>query len=42
MGYVPIRGLVGQQAYLLAASLAHNLSLEPQMQVREHQRPTTM
>ena len=41
MGYIPVRGLVGNQAYLLATILAHNLSRELQMQVREPQRSTT-
>lgn len=41
MDYVPVRKLHGNQAYLLATILAHNLSRELQMQVREPERRTT-
>ncbi|NJN70531.1 MAG: IS1380 family transposase [Nitrospira sp.] len=41
MDYVPVRTLHGNQAYLLATILAHNLSRELQMQVRAPQRRTT-
>lgn len=41
MDYIPVRTLVGNQAYLLAAILAHNLNRELQMQRRPPQRRTT-
>lgn len=41
MDYIPVRKLLGNQAYLLATILAHNLSRELQMQVRDQQRGTT-
>jgi hypothetical protein len=41
MDYIPVRTLVGNQAYLLAAILAHNLNRELQMQRRPPQRQTT-
>lgn len=41
MGYIPVRTLWGNQAYLLAAILAHNLNRELQMQRRPPQRRTT-
>ncbi|MCG8455038.1 MAG: hypothetical protein MI919_02075 [Holophagales bacterium] len=41
IGNIPVRGLEGKQVYLLAAILAHNLSRELQMQVREPQQSTT-
>lgn len=41
MDYIPVRTLVGNQAYLLAAILAHNLNRELQMQRRSPQRRTT-
>lgn len=41
MDYVPVRKLFGNQAYLLASILAHNLNRELQMQVRAPQRQTT-
>lgn len=41
MDYIPVRKLHGNQAYLLATVLAHNLSRELQMQVREPERTTT-
>ncbi len=41
MDYIPVRKLLGNQAYLLASILAHNLSRELQMQVRPPQRKTT-
>lgn len=41
MDYVAVRRLHGNQAYLLAAVLAHNLNRELQMAVREPDRNTT-
>jgi DDE family transposase len=41
MDYIPTRTLYGNQTYLLAAVLAHNLNRELQMQVSEPQRMTT-
>jgi len=41
MDYIPTRTLLGNQTYLLAAVLAHNLNRELQMQVSEPQRKTT-
>jgi len=41
MDYIPVRTLWGNQAYQLAAILAHNLSRELQMQRRPPQRRTT-
>jgi hypothetical protein len=41
MDYIPVRKLLGNQTYLLASILAHNLSRELQMQVRSPERTTT-
>ena len=41
MDYVPTRTMLGNQTYLLAAVLAHNLNRELQMQVSVPQRTTT-
>lgn len=41
MDYIPTRTLLGNQTYLLAVVLAHNLNRELQMQVSEPQRKTT-
>jgi hypothetical protein len=41
MDYIAVRRLHGNQAYLLAAVLAHNLNRELQMAVREPDRSTT-
>ena len=41
MDYVPTRRKAGNQVYLLAAVLAHNLNREMQMQCYEKQRNTT-
>jgi len=41
MDYIPVRTLLGNQTYLLASILAHNLSRELQMQVRPPARKTT-
>lgn len=41
MDYIPVRTRCGNQAYQLAAILAHNLSRELQMQCRPVQRRTT-
>jgi len=41
MDYVPTRTLVGNQTYLLAAVLAHNLNRELQMEVSKPERTTT-
>jgi DDE family transposase len=41
MDYIPTKTLLGNQTYLLAAVLAHNLNRELQMQVSEPQRKTT-
>jgi len=41
MDYVPVRTLVGNQLYILAAILAHNLTRELQMAATPPQRPTT-
>ncbi len=41
MGYIPVRTLCGNQAYLLATILAHDLTRELQMQQRPPQRTTT-
>jgi hypothetical protein len=41
LGYVPTRTLVGNQIYLLAVLLAHNLARELQMAVSPPQRSTT-
>ncbi len=41
MGYIPVRTLCGNQAYLLAAILAHDLTRELQMQQQPPQRTTT-
>lgn len=41
MDYVPVRGLSGNQTFLVAAILAHNLNREMQMLSRPRQRKTT-
>lgn len=41
MDYIPVRTLTGNQTYMLAAILAHNLNRELQMQVRSPERRTT-
>jgi len=41
MDYIPVRTLIGNQTYMLAAILAHNLNRELQMLVRLPQRKTT-
>ena len=41
MGYVPVRTLVGNQLYLLAGLLAHNLTRELQMLAAPRQRRST-
>lgn len=41
MDYIPVRTLIGNQTYMLAAILAHNLNRELQMLVRPPQRKTT-
>lgn len=41
MDYVPVRTLVGNQLYILAAILAHNCTRELQMAAAPPQRPTT-
>ena len=41
MDYIPTRTLLGNQTYLLAAVLAHNLNRELQMQASKPQRKTT-
>ncbi len=41
MDYVPVRTLVGNQLYILATILAHNLTRELQMAAAPPQRPTT-
>jgi len=41
MGHVPVRGLVGNQLYLLAGLFAHNLTRELQMRVSAPCRGTT-
>lgn len=41
MGYIPVTTQVGNQLYLLAALLAHNLNRELQMQVHPRSRRTT-
>jgi hypothetical protein len=41
MGYVPSRKLFSNQTYFIASILAHNLTRELQMQVREPERTTT-
>jgi len=41
MDYIPVRTLLGNQTYLLASIVAHNLSRELQMQVRPEERTTT-
>jgi hypothetical protein len=41
MGYVPVRSWLGNQAYLLAGLLAHNLIREFQMQTASPCRKTT-
>jgi hypothetical protein len=41
MDYVPVRTLVGNQLYILAAILAHNCTRELQMVATPPQRPTT-
>jgi hypothetical protein len=40
MDYIPVRGLHGNQAYMIAAILAHNLNREMQMQTRPMLRAT--
>jgi hypothetical protein len=41
MDYIPVRGLLGNQLYLLAAVLSHNLNRELQMVARVPDRGTT-
>lgn len=41
MDYIPVRTLCGNQAYLIATLLAHNLNRELQMQNRPRQRRTS-
>ena len=41
MDYVPVRGLLGNQIYLLSAVLAHNLTRSLQMETNPPQRNTT-
>lgn len=41
MGYVPVRTLIGNQLYLLAALFAHNLTRELQMMTSPRSRRTT-
>jgi hypothetical protein len=41
MDYIPVRGLTGNQTYLLAGVLAHNLMRELQMQTTKPARHTT-
>jgi hypothetical protein len=41
MDYIPTRRQAGNQVYLLAAILAHNLSREMQMRANDPQRKTT-
>ncbi|MCP4289843.1 MAG: IS1380 family transposase [Gammaproteobacteria bacterium] len=41
MDYIPVRTLIGNQTYMLATILAHNLNRELQMLVRPPQRKTT-
>jgi len=41
LGYVPSRRLLANQMYFFASILAHNLTRELQMQVREPERTTT-
>ncbi|NJO21273.1 MAG: IS1380 family transposase [Spirulinaceae cyanobacterium RM2_2_10] len=40
MDYIPVRGLHGNKAYMIAAILAHNLNREMQMQTRPKLRAT--
>ena len=41
MGYVPVRTRVGNQLYMFAAILAHNLTRELQMRINPRERHTT-
>jgi hypothetical protein len=41
MDYIPVRGLLGNELYLLAAVLSHNLNRELQMATRPPDRGTT-
>ena len=41
MDYIPVRGLYGNQLYMLAAVLAHNLNRELQMSVKSPERGTS-
>ena len=41
MGYVPVKTRVGNQLYMFAAILAHNLTRELQMRIRPRERHTT-
>jgi hypothetical protein len=41
MDYIPVRGLYGNQLYMLAAVMAHNLNRELQMTVKSPERGTS-
>ncbi len=41
MGHIPVRGLMGNQVYLLAGLFAHNLTRQPQMRTEPRSRGTT-
>ena len=41
MGYVPVKTLIGNQLYMFAGILAHNLSRELQMRLNPRERRTT-
>jgi hypothetical protein len=41
MDYIAVRGLLGNQLYLLAAVLSHNLNRELQMETKAPERGTT-
>ena len=41
MGYVPVRTQVGNQLYMVAAILAHNLTRELQMRISPRERHHT-
>jgi hypothetical protein len=41
MEYIPVKGLHGNQLYCLAATLAHNLTREMQMECKDRARTTT-
>jgi hypothetical protein len=41
MDYIAVRGLLGDQLYMLAAVLSHNLNQESQMETKAPSRGTT-